>query len=162
MAIEWIMIGELGVIAGIGLGMLKSKKPKTYDGDLIEATTRLPMNIHAQTCEHQWEEITKETLTGDFGKKLVIVLKCSKCGTIDKTIESIDTGCKHQWDEKTHTVDSPFELRYSNAGYSLHAPEPSDKNAWMFKKTKTVVRTCRNCGMSTQIEVTNVKDIKHT
>ena len=135
------------------------KDPKNvFNGANVEHTTGLPISFAAQTCTHMWDEVKNERLEGELETKLVIIMACRACGTIDKTIEQITKKCKHRWDERTHTTESPFEIRYSSAASRSQAPEPDNENAWMFKKKKVVIRTCVNCGETKQTDLKNVDD----
>lgn len=87
-----------------------------------ECTTVLPMPIGAEMCHHKMEVIANQTLHAKHEEKCVIVLQCTLCGTIDKTIAVTSpipvtppppapkSECRHSWaKEKTITLSSAFE-----------------------------------------------------
>jgi hypothetical protein len=144
---QLLIIAELFLIFVVILFKRSSKQNgQTYDGNQVERTTGLPIPLAAHTCSHQWTEVMRETIAGEFEKKVVLVIKCDRCGAIDKTIEEGKIACRHVWRDKTFSIESPFNMRYvsTNYGVSSSAPEPKAQNAWMFKKTNCVVLSCAN------------------
>jgi hypothetical protein len=126
---------------------------QTYDGTNVEQTTKLPLNFAAQTCHHDWEQLSKENLEGMFERKFVLILKCKGCGTIDKTIETVQPTCKHDWSSTEVTVKSAHEQMATSSYYTPQKPGPD--NAWVWGKQNVLVRTCRRCGETHETKVEN-------
>jgi hypothetical protein len=93
--------------------------PQRVEGDF---TTVLPVPLAAQTCSHEWETVVQEKISAPHEQKVVAVLKCDKCGFIDKTVETTSEPppppkpieprgeCRHNWKvEKAVTLDSAYE-----------------------------------------------------
>lgn len=87
-----------------------------------ECNTVLPVPIGAEMCHHKMEIVTSQVLHTAHEEKCVIVLQCTSCGTIDKTIAVTSPApvlpvppqprseCRHSWiKEKTITLSSAFE-----------------------------------------------------
>ncbi len=86
-----------------------------------DVTTLTPVSIHAANCMHRWDVISDTVLEMPHEKKLVLVLQCSGCGLIDKTVQSTDTApppqkplpCKHEWiTEQNQNLDMPHEKKF--------------------------------------------------
>jgi len=72
----------------------------------MSSFTKLINNLFPPDCNHEWEVVTHSVLPSAyeqlephvrnikhatphyFTKKLVIILKCSECGVLNKTVES--------------------------------------------------------------------------
>jgi hypothetical protein len=135
---------------------------KAFDG-----TTTLPPSMAATTCSHQWEVVKDEVLKNDHHQKMITILQCHLCGTLDKTIENIDyeapkpptppplprSECRHDWENKKSVeIDSPYEQLATHARVvpnTYGKKEPVDRmvmSPWFFKKTYVSERICSKCG----------------
>lgn len=87
-----------------------------------ECTTVLPVPIGAEMCHHKMEVITNRVLHTPHEEKCIVILQCTSCGTIDKTIAVTSPApvlptppqpkseCRHCWvKEKSITISSAFE-----------------------------------------------------
>lgn len=119
-----------------------------------------------EACNHEWITEHQQLLDMPHEKKTVLVLKCNKCGVLDKTIEVTSTPawtkeqCRHKWDiEKKVVLDSAYEQMLESikvkAGYNGSKKIDPNKALdldlnkcpeWMFKKTYVSIRTCTVCG----------------
>jgi len=118
------------------------------------------------TCEHSWEKMEAGTISAPSFSKFVCVLHCFKCGSIDKTVESVYQ-CQHKWTEADDTIlDSPYEqirkmfqTTKRNGGKSeIEIPSPRDSKRWIFRKTLMRERICRSCGEIHTVTVSNILD----
>lgn len=115
----------LCILIGIEVLMFFRKNSNTYLGQIKEyqpekeVTTVLPLPIQAATCDHDWDKIVDKTLEMPHEKKAIIVLQCTKCGTIDKTVQVTSPKphedpkpCAHEWDTVVNEqLDAPHEKR---------------------------------------------------
>jgi uncharacterized Zn finger protein len=141
----------------------------------IETTSVVPKSMPALPpapvvpCNHEWEEITNDVLEAPHEKKLNVILKCKKCGTLDKT-ESVTSKvprefmpslprseCRHSWKvEKQVTLPSAYEQIVDMAKLATQSRSKSRPDApeidheklepWMFRKTYLCERVCQECG----------------
>jgi Zn finger protein HypA/HybF involved in hydrogenase expression len=150
-----IAVGQLSVITLLALraAFRRPPKPVEYNGNQIELTTKLPVSFAAQTCTHEWEEVSKVQLDGQFEKKFILILKCKDCGTIDKTVESVQPTCKHDWSSQEVTVKSAHEQMATSSYYQPQ--KPSSDNAWVWGKQTVLVRSCTHCGETHETKVEN-------
>lgn len=126
------------------------------DPRTVECNTVLPLPIGAEICSHSMEIITNQTIKTQYEEKAIVILQCSKCGVIDKTIVATSplpppskSECKHTWiKEKTVTLDSAFEQMEELLKNKNNKEEfsPSKAPSWMFKKTTIRERICSKCG----------------
>lgn len=128
-------------------------KQKTYADLPVEHTTRLPLPLGAATCTHAWETTTKETIETEYERTHILVITCTKCGVVDKTIESCRASCQHDW-HQTATVITPsaweISKKYSNSYRNANDGEP-----WEFHQKSILVDICKNCGERHEIIVEN-------
>lgn len=90
----------------------------------VEVTSKQPPPSPpppAPPCKHEWETVERTKLGTETEYKVVVLLKCVKCGELDKTVESIKipappapepprSECRHKWvTEKTASLDSAYE-----------------------------------------------------
>lgn len=93
-------------------------------------TIHLPP-IGSSICNHQWKQVSSSILKAIHEEKAVIVLECTKCGLLDKTIETTSPvpkslpvlPCNHQWEEIANNV---LEMDH--------------------EKRLNVILKCKNCG----------------
>lgn len=97
----------------------------------VEATTILPVSLHAASCDHDWSVVTEQIIEMPHEKKCVIILNCTRCGTLDKTIQITSPmpamppePCRHDWDK---VIDQKMENEV--------------------EQKLVVVMTCRQCGV---------------
>jgi Zn ribbon nucleic-acid-binding protein len=112
-------------------------------------------------------------------KRLVHVLKCLKCGLIDKTmaVTSVPpkptpvpapplprSECRHRWEkEKVVTLDSAYEqmakVKGNNGQWKKDAktPDTGKPEPWMFRKVYISVRVCTQCGEIDKNIVSNLE-----
>lgn len=84
-----------------------------------DCTTVIPMPLHAATCDHNWEISVDETIEMSHQIKKIIIMTCSKCGLIDKTIQATDKApskpkepCEHDWQViKDEKLEMPHEQK---------------------------------------------------
>lgn len=134
------------------LYQIKSRESKvsekiTYLGGMSkfspdeDCTTVIPMPLHAATCDHDWEVTVDETMEMDHQIKKIIIMSCTKCGIIDKTVQTTDKAppkdkepCQHDWKTiKDEKLDMPHE-----------------------QKT-ILIMTCKKCGEVHESNVTTSK-----
>jgi len=155
-------------------GISAFKKTTKYCPEPVkpfEGTTTLPPGLAATACSHQWEVIKDEILKNDQRQKMVTILQCRSCGSIDKTIEDIEftppppppkpvfppepkSECRHSWEEKkAASISSAYEQLAANSpckpGSFSKKEIPEDKivhSPWFFKKTYVCERVCSKCG----------------
>lgn len=147
-----------------------------------EVTTICPVPIGSLGCSHDFETVVNETLEVDHEKKCIVILKCEKCGLIDKTIVATSTPpkvvpppvppvprseCRHKWDDKKAvTLDSAYEqmskIKVSNGQWKKDVKQPEIKpeeiEPWMFRKTYVSIRICTLCGEVDKSIVSNLTD----
>lgn len=123
-----------------------------------EINTIIPVPYEATTCSHDWEAVCDQLLEGTTENKHILVIKCHKCGMIDKTIQTVKSAlpqpkaeCRHQWvKEKSVTLDSAYEqIAKKNSNYGSKKDvdiDLGDPQPWMFRKTYISVRICQLCG----------------
>lgn len=111
------------------LGEIKEYKPSS------DVTTVIPVPIHAATCDHDWDTISEQTLEMPHEKKFVSLLKCTRCGMLDKTVQTTSPPppapkppppppCLHDWQV---VIEQSMEMSH--------------------EKRVLVVLTCRKCGI---------------
>jgi hypothetical protein len=100
--------------------------PVTRMDPKAECNTVLPLPMGAELCNHSMDVLTSQVIRAPHEEKCVIILLCSKCGAIDKTIAVTSpppkppppppeplpprSECRHDWvKEKTVTLQSAFE-----------------------------------------------------
>jgi len=91
-----------------------------------ECNTVLPLPMGAEMCNHTMDIITNQVIRAPHEEKCVIIMQCTKCGAVDKTIAVTSpppppppppprppeprAECRHNWvKEKTITLQSAFE-----------------------------------------------------
>lgn len=94
-----------------------------------ECNTVLPLPMGAEMCNHSFDVITNQIIHAPHEEKCVIILQCTKCGAMDKTIAVTSppppppppppklpepplpkSECRHNWiKEKSVTLDSAYE-----------------------------------------------------
>ncbi len=91
-----------------------------------ECNTVLPLPLGAEMCNHNMDVVTNQVIRAPHEEKCVIIMQCTKCGAIDKTIAVTSpppppppppprppeprSECRHNWvKEKTITLQSAFE-----------------------------------------------------
>jgi hypothetical protein len=154
-----IVGGFLNFVGGILLLYLFSKKngravylgsPKEFDPKK-DVTTLTPVSVHAATCMHKWDTIESKTLDMNHEKKYILVLQCTGCGTIDKTVQTTSPAppplkplpappCHHDWfTEQCQNLDMPHEkkcvliLKCKNCGAldkTIEVTSPTPAPAW--------------------------------
>ena len=137
----------------------------------FEGTTTLPPGLAATACSHNWEVVKDEMLKNDQRQKMVTILQCRSCGSIDKTIEAVEYTkpdpppkpipppepkgeCRHNWEQKKSTeISSAYEQLAANSpckpGSFSKKDVPQDlvvMSPWFFKKTYFNERVCSKCG----------------
>ena len=129
----------------------------------FEGTTTTPISLAAATCSHQWEVVKDERLDNGQQRKMITILQCPLCGTLDKTIESVNyikpteprSECRHEWESKRSvTLDSAYEQIAENCPTkpgSLSKKENVPESGivhepWFFKKVYLTERVCSKCG----------------
>lgn len=97
--------------------------PVTRMDPKAECNTVLPLPLGSEMCSHSMDIIAKEIIHAPHEERAVIILQCSKCGVMDKTIAVTSpppkpppdpppprSECRHVWvKEKTVTLNSAFE-----------------------------------------------------
>jgi hypothetical protein len=100
--------------------------PVTKMDTKAECNTVLPLPMGAEMCNHSMDVVTNQVIRAPHEEKCVIILQCTKCGAIDKTIAVTSpppkppppppepppprSECRHNWvKEKTITLQSAFE-----------------------------------------------------
>jgi len=122
---------------------------KVADSSSNLTTNHLP-SIGSATCNHDWEKVVEEKLETEKEKKFVLVMKCGRCGSIDKTFESSVKECKHSWKvESEVVVESPYE----QIKYSFNPAFDVVNNKWIFTKSHLIVYVCEHCGMMRESKV---------
>jgi hypothetical protein len=138
----------------------------------VEVTTPAPPKPKPDPpppCRHEWETVEKTKLGTETEYKSIVVLKCIKCGDLDKTVESVKipppptppsppqprSECRHKWViDKNVTIDSAFE-QIAKSEKSKAGNRPTKEKVeikmdetprWMFRKTFISLRTCSTCG----------------
>lgn len=151
-----------------------------FDPD-AEVTTVCPAPFAAQACSHDWETVNETVLEMPHEKRLIHVMKCAKCGLIDKTMATTSappkppppppapplprSECRHRWEkEKVVTLDSAYEqmakVKGGNGQWKKDAKTPEMAGApapWMFRKVYISVRCCTNCGEIDKSIVSNLE-----
>ncbi len=141
----------------------------------IEVTSKMPPPVPpvpAPPCSHEWETVERTKLGSENEFKLVLVQKCPKCGSIDKTIEAVKiplppvppepkppkSECRHKWEvEKSIALDSAYEqMAKAKAKVKANSRTKTDDKSddvlledpqkWMFRKTLISIRVCSTCG----------------
>lgn len=148
-----------------------------------DVTTVCPAPFAAQACSHDWDTVTEQVLEMPHEKRAMIVMKCLKCGLIDKTMATTSAPpkppappppppvprceCRHKWEkEKIVTLDSAYEqmskVKGNNGQWKKDAktPEVDGKKLepWMFRKVYISVRVCTQCGEIDKSIVSNLED----
>lgn len=97
--------------------------PVTKMDPKAECNTVLPLPLGSEMCNHTMDVITKEVIRAPHEERAIVILQCTKCGVMDKTIAVTSpppkpppeppppkSECRHNWvKEKTVTLDSAFE-----------------------------------------------------
>jgi hypothetical protein len=141
------------------LGVLQRFQPQD------DITTVLPIPLGAATCTHDWEKLAEHVLEMPHEKKVVLILSCRHCGSIDKTVQVTSPEpkgkeeCRHQWDkQKSVKLDSAYEQMlksisvkqsYGKAKIDTDKKINLDLNkapAWMFRKAYVCEWVCTLCG----------------
>lgn len=136
----------------------------------LAVTSTAPKPLPPPPCSHSWVVTTDNTLDVAHEQKVVVILTCKNCGSIDKTVETTSKApqmpvpkaeCRHKWEvEKRVLLDSAYEqmlesIKVKSSAYSnTKKVDPAkeldlDLNkapTWMFKKTYVCVRVCTLCG----------------
>lgn len=133
-----------------------------------DITTVLPAPILSATCCHTWDVLVDRTLTAPHEQSSFVILKCHKCGILDKTKvitskppspEWKKENCKHDWEEeKTVHLKSAFE-QIADAGFAkgfdVKKINVDDLPRDFFRKVYIKVRICKVCGEVNKIEASN-------
>lgn len=144
-----------------------------------EYITQLPLPSGAEFCEHNMELVANETITVPHESRCMIILKCAKCGLIDKTIEKTSPApkppnpvvpkseCHHRWRrEKAISLTSAFE-QMAIAHKAINAYNKNDQGVeldldkappWMFRKACVVTRICERCGEIDHMHASNFEE----
>ena len=127
------------------------------------------LNLRPHTCPHVWEVSTERVIENNDEKKLVLIQKCSLCGILDKTVESLKkerskTECRHKWiKQKLVNIESAYE---QYAGEMKHATkdwrdsskawlDTKNLGPWAFRKTHVCTYVCELCGEINTIIASN-------
>lgn len=146
-------------------------------------TTVSPAPFASQACSHDWEIVTEQVLEVEHETRLVVIMKCNKCGLVDKTMSVTSAPpkppppppvpplprceCRHRWEkEKNVTLDSAYEqmskVKGGNGQWKKDSktPELDQKKLepWMFRKVYISVRVCTQCGEVDKSIVSNLED----
>jgi hypothetical protein len=142
--LTFLSLGALILVIAIAQTFIQKKlwdKDQTHSFT-VEGTTTLVNPIAAATCSHSWETKTDDLLETDQEKKRILVMHCPLCGSIDKTIESVEKKCKHSWSK---VKDRVIDCAYNDLDdYTMMSLNSIPK--WMFKKTAIIVQKCTKCG----------------
>lgn len=152
----------------------------------IETTSTLPKSLPVVPppprlpCDHDWTEVASEVLDAPHEKRLNVILKCNKCGELDKT-ESVTSKvpkeflptlpraeCRHNWKiDKQVTLPSAYEQIVDMAKLATQSRSKSRPDApeidheklepWMFRKTYVCERVCTECGELSTTAVSNIE-----
>lgn len=134
-----------------------------------ECTTVLPLPVGAELCQHSMTVVVNQTISAPHEEKNVIVLQCTKCGAIDKTVTSTSkpppppplppqpvSECRHNWvKEKAVNLDSAFEQMEDVLKSQFKNTDVHSLPSWMFKKTTCISRLCTSCGAIDRVVVSN-------
>ena len=146
------------VEANVHLGL---KQIKAFEG-----TTTLPPNMASANCQHHWIIIKDEKLANSVEQKLITILQCEMCGSLDKTIEHIapitpvvpKSECRHVWEkQKSVVLESPYEQLAENNPHGFVPPPGSSNQPWFFRKTYVSQRICPKCGAIDTIQASNIE-----
>lgn len=113
-----------------------------YDDVPVEHTTQLPIPIGASTCNHTWEKATEQFIETTHEKKQVLVLVCTLCGLVDKTIESSVCYCRHKWKRTVHVTPSAWEISKAHARYR----DANNCSPWELHQKTVIIDVCEYCG----------------
>ena len=136
----------------------------------FEGTTTLPPNMASANCQHHWTIIKDEKLSNTAEQKMVVILQCEMCGSIDKTIEHIapfkpdppptpKSECRHVWEkQKAVILESAYEQIAENTPRGSILPtqmQQMQNNPWFFRKRYISQRICPKCGAIDTIIASN-------
>jgi Zn ribbon nucleic-acid-binding protein len=143
-----------------------------------EVTTVCPAPFAAQACSHDWEVVNETILEMPHEKRMIHVMKCLRCGLVDKTMATTSEApkpppppplpkceCRHRWEkEKVVTLESAYEqmakVKGSNGQWKKDAKIPElsgTPEPWMFRKVFISVRVCTQCGEIDKSIVSNME-----
>lgn len=135
---------------------LRSQGGKNYLDVPLEHTTQLPVPIAAATCTHDWQVLVQETLDGELESKVVVVMKCPRCGAIDKTIETAQKKVKRDW-KLVKEVQTPSAYQQMDLAYH-NAPNPDSSPSWMFRQGYLAIYECANTGEIREVRSSNIPE----
>lgn len=134
----------------------------------FEGTTTLPPNVASASCSHHWIVIKDERLSNSASaQKLITILQCDLCGTLDKTIEDVPapvpvkvdppkSECRHVWEkQKSVILDSAYEQMAENTPRGSVNLNDTKQKAWFFRKRYVGQRICNRCGLIDTVIASN-------
>lgn len=143
----------------------------------------LPIPPQAEYCSHDWHTVTDKIIELPDKKTHTVVLKCVKCGVLDKTINTIKIepkpvpvkDCRHKWKTKIREeFPSAYEqlhetLVFINKQYGASGKtaliksitnkiEESGNDEMLFRKAFVRVDECIHCGKRYEVKGANYNE----